>query len=123
MGFFNRNGAAAAIQNSIVADNSPLNCAARTSDGYNLSSDRSCTFHATGDLNATKPQLGPLGDNGGQTQTMALSSHSPALDAGNPDGCTDGRRHLLTGDQRGKPRPDRDDALGCDIGAFERQGI
>ena len=29
--------------------------------------------------------------------------------------------HLLTNDQRGYPRPDKEDTFGCDIGAYERQ--
>ena len=33
--------------------------------------------------------LGPLQNNGGPTQTHALVAGSPAIDAGNPDGCQD----------------------------------
>jgi hypothetical protein len=111
------------IQNSIVA-NSPLggNCnGAMTSKGYNLSSDSSCDFDNTGDLNNTDPKLGQLGNYGGSTQTIPLLSGSPAIDAGNPSGCTDGQGHLLKTDQRGKPRPDKEDTGGCDMGAYERQ--
>jgi len=112
----------AALQNSIVADNGSSNCAgAVTSNGYNLSSDSTCNFTGTGDLNNTDPMLGPLQYNGGPTQTMALPSGSPAVDAGNPNGCTDGLGHLLKTDQRGKPRPDTEDTAGCDMGAYERQ--
>jgi parallel beta-helix repeat protein len=56
------------------------------------------------------PLLGPLADNGGPTQTMALLPGSPAIDAGTAAGapCTD---------QRGFGR------IGAvDIGAFESQG-
>jgi hypothetical protein len=112
----------AALQNSIVANNGSSNCgAAITSNGYNLSSDATCGFSNTGDLNNTDPMLGPLQYNGGPTQTMALPSGSPAVDAGNPNGCTDGLGHLLKTDQRGKPRPDTEDTGGCDMGAYERQ--
>ena len=52
---------------------------------------------------------------------MALLPGSPAIDAGNPSGCTDGHGHLPTTDQRGMPRPDKEDSAGCDIGAFESQ--
>jgi hypothetical protein len=111
-----------AIQNSIVANNSGANCyGAIQSKGYNLSSDNTCKFNNTGDLNNTDPMLGPLQNNGGPTQTMALPSGSPAVDVGNPVGCTDGLGHLLKTDQRGKPRPDAEDTSGCDIGAYERQ--
>lgn len=56
------------------------------------------------------------------TQTMALRPDSPAVDAGNPAGCTDGQGHLLHTEQRGEPRPDPEDTGGCDIGAHELQG-
>jgi hypothetical protein len=92
-----------------------------TSNGYNLSSDGTCNFNSTGDLNNTDPKLGQLGNYGGQTQTMPLLSGSPAIDAGNPSGCTDGQGHLLRTDQRGRPRPDKEDTGGCDMGAYERQ--
>lgn len=91
-----------------------------TSHGYNLSSDGTCNFNGPGDLNNTNPLLGSLQNNGGPTNTMALPSGSPAVDAGNPIGCTDSFGHLLKTDQRGKPRPDLEDTGGCDMGAFER---
>lgn len=110
------------LQNSIVANNSGGNCSGTlTSDGYNLSSDGTCPFTNSGDLNYTNPKLGTLGYNGGPTQTIPLLEGSPATDAGNPHGCTDGKGHLLTTDQRGYPRPDKEDTSGCDMGAFERQ--
>lgn len=113
----------ATLQNSIVAD-SPNggDCAGTmTSKGYNLSSDGTCNFNGPGDLNNIDPNLGPLQNNGGPTQTRALLTGSPAIDAGNPNGCTDGNGHLLKTDQRGKARPDKEDTGGCDMGAFERQ--
>jgi hypothetical protein len=112
----------ATLQNSIVANSSGGNCSGTmTSDGYNLSSDNTCNFSGTGDLNNTDPVLGQLGNYGGPTQTIPLLSGSPAIDAGNPGGCTEGRGHLLKTDQRGKPRPDKEDTGGCDMGAYERQ--
>jgi hypothetical protein len=80
-----------------------------------------CNFNTSGDLNNTDPKLGQLGNYGGPTQTISLLSGSPAIDAGNPNGCTDGNGHLLKTDQRGKTRPDKEDTSGCDMGAFERQ--
>ena len=113
----------ATLQNSIVTNSSSGgNCSGTiTSNGYNLSSDGTCNFNGPGDLNNTDPKLGTLGNYGGPTQTIPLLSGSPAIDAGNPKGCTDGNGHLVKTDQRGKPRPDREDAGGCDMGAFERQ--
>ena len=63
-------------------------------------------------MSNTSPQLGPLGNNGGPTQTMALPSGSPAVDAipAATSGCTG------TTDQRGTTRPQ---GTGCDIGAYE----
>jgi hypothetical protein len=55
------------------------------------------------------PLLGALADNGGPTQTRALSSGSPAIDAGNNSACP-------AADQRGILRPQ---GGGCDIGAYE----
>jgi hypothetical protein len=66
------------------------------------SSDGTCSFTHAGDMNNTNPMLGPLQNGGGPTQTMALPSGSPAVDAGNPNGCTDGFGRLLKTDQRGK---------------------
>jgi len=86
---------AAIFQNTIVADNSTGgNCSGTvTSKGYNLSTDGSCNFTSAGDRNNTDPLLGALQNNGGLTATMALSSGSPAIDAGNPAGCTDAQGH------------------------------
>jgi hypothetical protein len=113
----------ATLQNSIVANNKGGNCynSGISSKGYNLSSDGTCNFKSTGDLNNADPKLGQLGNYGGPTQTIPLLSGSPAIDAGNPSGCTDGQGHLLKTDQRGKPRPDKEDTAGCDMGAYERQ--
>src|SRR5262249_50678305 len=63
----------------------------------------------------TDPQLGPLQNNGGPTQTQALLPGSPAIDAGDNAGCP-------ATDQRGGPRPLDAKVAGvavCDIGAFE----
>jgi hypothetical protein len=68
------------------------------------------------------PQLGPLANNGGPTQTMALPPTSPAVDKGAAFG--------LNADQRGVLRPidfpsipnsTAAGADGSDIGAFELQ--
>jgi predicted outer membrane repeat protein len=116
-------GSSVLIQNSIVANYANGgNCAGTiTSYGYNLSSDGTCNFSNTGDLNNTNPELGNLNNNGGPTQTMALLQGSPALDAGNPAGCLDFAGNPLTTDQRGKPRPGGGETTGCDMGAYESQ--
>lgn len=116
-------GSSVMIQNSIVANYGyGGNCSGTiTSSGYNISSDSSCAFNDSGDLNSTNPRLGPLHSNGGPTQTMALPKGSPALDAGNPSGCLDFSGNHLTTDQRGKPRPGGGETTGCDMGAYESQ--
>jgi hypothetical protein len=53
------------------------------------------------------PLLGPLQDNGGRTQTMALQPGSPALNAGDPN-------QLGTADQRGVVR-----SRGVNIGSYQ----
>lgn len=61
----------------------------------------------------TDPLLaGGLASNGGPTETLALLSGSPAINAGDPDrpGSLDG---CAASDQRGAPRSN------CDIGAYE----
>jgi hypothetical protein len=63
--------------------------------------------------------LGPLENNGGPTQTHALVSSSPAINAGNLGGCMDSAGALLTTDQRGFPRPFN--GTICDIGSYELQ--
>jgi hypothetical protein len=116
-------GGTVTLQDTIIANSSTGgNCAGTmTSNGYNLSSDSTCSFSASGDRNNINPRLGPLQNNGGPTQTMALPSGSPAIDAGNPTGCKGTSGQLLTTDQRGKPRYDPEDTRGCDMGAYERQ--
>jgi hypothetical protein len=112
------------LRNTIVAYGAGTNCDGPiTSDGYNLSSDGTCHFSSGGDWNNTDPLLDSLQYNGGPTQTQALKPGSPAIDAGNPNGCKDSFGNLLKTDQRGLgyPRHDPEDARGCDMGAYEKQ--
>jgi CSLREA domain-containing protein len=105
----------ASVGNTIVAHNIGGNCApvspqtsvtAVTSNGYNMEDVNDCAFTATGDLVNTPPLLGPLADNGGATDTHALLTNSPAIDAAV---C------LSLLDQRGFLRP-----APCDIGSYEK---
>lgn len=66
----------------------------------------------TGVTVTANPVLGALANNGGATQTMALGTGSPAINAANPAFCP-------ATDQRGLPR--RAAQGFCDIGAFEAQ--
>jgi hypothetical protein len=115
------------LTNSIVVGNEGDNCVEDlvytiSSTGYSLEDTDTCGFTAVGDQVNTDPQLLSLAYNGGFTQTHALPAGSPAIDAGNPSGCTDeGGAPILT-DQRGWSRSldgDLDGTPVCDIGAYE----
>ncbi|MFI5396144.1 MAG: choice-of-anchor Q domain-containing protein [Candidatus Binatia bacterium] len=119
-------GPLAVVRNTLVAGNSTAasgrDChGVVTSQGYNLIQDiADCTISGdtTGNITNVDPHLGPLQSNGGLTETQALFSGSPAIDAGNPSGCADADGNVLTIDQRGAPRAVNGDAR-CDIGAYE----
>ena len=70
------------------------------------------------------PQLGPLQNNGGRTQTHAPLPGSPAIDGGGD--CVDNVGALLATDQRGFFRTadgDGDGTARCDIGAYEAKAV
>ncbi len=82
-----------------------------TSLGYNLFSDNPGISHVPTDRVNINPLLGPLANNGGDTETQALLSGSPAIRGGISVAG-------ITTDQRGDPRP----ASGStDQGAFQVQ--
>jgi hypothetical protein len=108
--------AAVTAKATIVSGNTgATNCDAPVaSSSYSLegpsSGDMSCGF----DLPSADPQLAPLADNGGPTETQALPASSPAVDAVPVAKCP------TKVDQRGEPRPDNGKSV-CDVGAFELQ--
>ena len=94
------------------------NCAVglTISDGYNWSTDGSCSYLAAGDHQyEADPQLRALADNGGPTPTRLPTAFSPLVDAIPHDACS----ATVTSDQRGEPRP-WPTGGNCDIGAVER---
>lgn len=113
------------LRNSLLGNNPGGSCFGEiTSIGYNLDSGNSCSFRSPGDLVNVNPRIGPLADNGGLTPTYAIGADSPAVDAGDPLGCTAPDDTLLGTDQRGALRPvdgNGDGVKRCDIGAFEYQ--
>ena len=113
------------LKNTILAGNSGGNCFGTFTDGnYNISDDTTCGFTATGSRNSTNPLLDPTGlkNNGGPTQTIALDSESPAIDAIPLADCTDQNSNPIHTDQRGALRPDPGEVV-CDIGAYEFQNF
>jgi hypothetical protein len=104
------------IRDTIVAGSAAnTNCTGSgttLTEDHNLDSGNTCGFGDATDLTATDPSLGPLQDNGGPTQTHALLSGSPAIDAGDP-ACPPPAM-----DQRGTSRPQPAGGR-CDIGAYE----
>jgi len=106
-------------QNSVIAGNTGGSCPdvwSINSLGYTLVGVATgCYFTAAiGDLIEIDPQLGPLEGSPGY---HPLPFTSPAINAGNPAGCTDDLGNPLDTDERGLPRVGR-----CDIGAYEYQG-
>lgn len=75
----------------------------------NFVGDGHCSAAVSGN-----PELGPLANNGGPTQTLALTTGSPARDAGNDSYCA--ASPVGNVDQRGVARPW---GAHCDIGAVE----
>jgi hypothetical protein len=100
------------LRNTILAGNTAVTgpdlSGPLTSSGYNLIGNTSGgSGYAPTDLLNVNPLLGPLANNGGPTQTMALLAGSPALDVGDPD-------QLGVADQRGVVR-----SGGVNIGAYQ----
>lgn len=103
-----------AVTNTIIASNTGGNCsfsgASIFGGGHNLQfGDSTCVG-----MTVANPLLGPLANNGGPTQTMALGAGSPAIDGGDTI-------NAPTTDQRGVSRTDGngDGIIAVDIGSFE----
>jgi Right handed beta helix region len=109
------------VSNTIIADNfapAATDCLGTLmSHDYNfIGKTTSCTLTGKTAHNLTgDPKLGPLGNNGGTTETQALLSGSPALGAGNPATPDGIGNHCKPADQIGTPRPKGK----CDIGAYQ----
>jgi uncharacterized repeat protein (TIGR01451 family) len=92
-----------------------------TSQGHNLISGPGDTCTITGatstDIYNVPAGVASLAPNGGTTETIALTSTSPALDKGDPATPGTGGTACAAADQRGFLRPQNG---RCDMGAFER---
>jgi hypothetical protein len=97
-----------AIRNTIVIADAGAACfIVRPKSGdYNLDDDGSCGFGGVGDRPAVNPLLGPRQNNGGPTNTHALSPAGPAIGGADLATCSGT-------DQRGVARPQQG---ACDIG-------
>jgi uncharacterized repeat protein (TIGR01451 family) len=120
-GIYNLGGGPVTLQNAVLASNmasgtGPDCVGPIGSAGYNLIGNTSdCTFSpGTDDLIDVNANLGQLIGASGVPRYHPLLSGSPAIDAGNPAGCTDDLGNPLPTDQRGAARVGR-----CDIGAYE----
>lgn len=114
------------IKNSIVANSTGGDCSnggTFNATGTNFTTNGTCPGFTV--VTPAQLNLGPLGDNGGNTQTHALLPGSVAIDAA-PD-CTDvfenpGSSKIgaptatVTTDQRGVGRPQ---GSACDVGSYE----
>lgn len=92
--------------------------------GFNLVYyNNNCVVSLAQNLIGFEPKLGVFGAHGGPTKTIPLNSNSPAIDAGNPSGCSN-LGDDFNSDQRGYERivdGNGDATARCDIGAFEYQ--
>ncbi len=110
----------AQIGGSLFEGNSVPQCdgsLSASSVGHNLSSDGSCTGHAT-DRPALDPRLGPLADHQGATRTMMPAADGPAADAIPVGTVLAGVQLCARDDQRGVAGP-VPGATGCAVGAVE----
>lgn len=102
----------ATVRNTILANNGGKDCSGTINTALNnLIQTTATACGLTNGTNGNKigvdPLLGALANNGGSTQTFALLTGSPAINAGDSATC-------ISTDQRGTAR-----AGVCDIGAFE----
>ena len=113
------------LNNTIVAGNTgnDIYGQVQPTGAYNLIGDGSglpplATSNLIGTTaNPLNSLLGPLANNGGSTQTMALLPGSPAIDAGSNALAVDANGNSLTTDQRGTGFP-RILGHSVDIGAI-----
>jgi hypothetical protein len=126
---------AVTLENTIISGNTAANGTGDTtsaptpgpnvdgavnSNGHNLLgvATEASGFGGPGDLTGADPMLAALADNGGPTQTMALTAGSQAIDAGIAAGAAfDQRGRLRTYDDPSVANAATSD--GTDIGAFE----
>jgi hypothetical protein len=115
-------GGTSGLAGSIVAGSTAGGeCSGTVTDaGYNLDDDSSCGFTSGAhSLSGVNPELGPLQQNGGPTETQAPALGSPVLNVIPLQTTGNGVTFCPSLDQRNDPRPW---GTGCDIGAVELAG-
>jgi CSLREA domain-containing protein len=97
------------VANTIFADTAGSACnSALNSDGQNIERGATCGLAGPNDHSSLDPQIGPLADNGGPTDSHLPARTSPAVDTSTA--------FCLPLDQRGVTRPF---GAACDVGAVE----
>tara|TARA_R110002111_G_scaffold247140_3_gene310093 strand:- start:24598 stop:29190 length:4593 start_codon:yes stop_codon:yes gene_type:complete len=117
--------------NTIIADNTVSGSGAdvlgQLNGSFNLiENPAGLTNQGSNFITGQDPGLLPLADNGGLTQTHALTSGSVAIDAGNPAFNPNTFTPALNLDQRGSARVadgNNDSTSRIDIGAYEAESI
>jgi CSLREA domain-containing protein len=137
-GIYNMVGGTVSLRNTLLANNVeftillpftfPDDCFGTiNSEDYNLiETTTDCTIIGASSHNiyGQDPQITALGEFGGSTPTHALMPGGPAIEGGNPFGCTNYIGTIIERDQRGMARHadgDRSGQAACDIGAYELQ--
>jgi CSLREA domain-containing protein len=120
--FQSSSGGSTTVRNTISAGNANSDAEGTfTSSGYNLIgvADFSSGFNGTADQKGTTAKLGPLQNNGGATDTMALLTGSPAIDKGKSFGLTTDERGVGYKRTVDKSIANATNGDGTDIGALE----
>jgi len=107
-------GCPTSVTNSIIASSSGVNCGGGIIDGGHNLQFPGTSCGAT--IPSLDPLLGPLANNGGPTHTIAVLPNSPAINAGDPEGCANPPVNGV--DQRGYMRTGTG-YTNCSIGAYE----
>ncbi|MEZ6074055.1 MAG: choice-of-anchor Q domain-containing protein [Pirellulales bacterium] len=105
------------VANNTATSSGPDISGSVTANWSLIEDTTNATIGGANNVTGLDPMLGPLADNGGQTQTHAILPGSPAIDAGDPTAVA-GVGGVPSYDQRGT-NYERVQAGRIDIGAYE----